>query len=236
MPGRWGSTPGYASSGLAAVSVVDRATGRSRTIETVKAPLYVSSPAWSPDHSKILLTVLSPVAGDKADGAGFVIVDVAAWRATFAKVTDPDVGEWSYFWRGDGRAVATWAATDAGEGIRFYGLDGAALTTLTNVGTPIEIAGDIVSPSGGLLLTRCPKTTAQVCAWTAGGAERARVPFSSERLIGWYDEDHIAGWRRAGDGCEIVVAGLDGTVVRRLATASTAAYKEVALRYTRTTR
>ncbi len=226
----------YTTAGYATVSLIDRATGKSSKVTTVKAPLYVWAPAWSPDHSKILLSVLKSEGGNKVSGAGFVIVDVAAKTAKFVQIKSGDVGKWSYFWRGDGRAVGTWAIKGDLERIRFYGLNGKVMTTLTGVGTPVEVSGDDVSPSGELFLTRCAKKAKEICVWTTSGTARARVPFDSERLVGWYDDQHIAGWRKTGARYEIVVVGFSGTVVRRLGTAPAAAYKDVILRYTREAR
>lgn len=226
----------YTTAGYATISVIDRATGKSSKVTTVKAPLYVWAPAWSPDHSKILLSVLKAGSGNKVSGAGFVIVDVAAKTSKFVQIKSSDVGTWSYFWRGDGQAVGTWAIKGDLERIRFYSLKGAVLTTLTGVGTPVELTGDDVSPSGKLFLTRCAKKVKEICVWTTDGAQRARVPFDSERLVGWYDDEHIAGWRKTGARYEIVVVDFSGTVVRRLGTAPAAAYNDVILRYTREAR
>jgi hypothetical protein len=227
-----GTDTKYTTSGYATVSLVDNGTGKSTRIVTVKAPQYVSFPTWSPDGSKALLTVLKSVGG-KASGQGFGIVDAATGKWTFVPVTATEIGDWSYFWRGDGQAVGTWAVSGDTAEIRFYNLDGSLHRTLTGVGSPLDISSYDVSPSGDRFLTLCAKKSPEVCVWTTDGRAAGRIPFRTEQLIGWYDDRHVAGWRKMGDGYEAVVFDLGGAVVRRLATASAKAYRESYLHYTR---
>ncbi len=220
----------------ATVSIVDRATGKSRKIVTVKTPQYVWSPAWSPDGTKVLFTVHSQI-GEKTTPRGFGIVDTATGKWTFSRVKDTQVGQWSYFWRGDGQAVGTWATGGNTEAIRFFNLDGTLQRTLENVGSPLAVTSYDVSPRGDRFISLCRKNGSEICVWTvAEGREVARIPFPSDQLIGWYDDEHLAGWRKRESGqpgYEAVVFDLKGNVVRLLATASDAAYQGAFLLYTR---
>jgi len=228
-----GTDAQFDTSNYATVSIVDRASGDSRTVRTVKSPQYVWGPAWSPDGTKLLFTVHSDVGG-KVSHRGFGIVDTTTGKWTFSRVKDTDVGEWSYFWRGDGQAVGTWAVDGSKEAIRFYNLDGTVQRSLENIGSPLAVSSYDVSPDGTRLLTLCERKGSEVCVWAvADGREAARVRFPTELLIGWYDDDHLAGWRKAGTGYEAVVFDLRGNVVRLLATATEEQYKAAFLQYTR---
>lgn len=222
----------YTRDSYSTISLVDRATGRATTIRMAKAPVYPVFPQWSPDGTRALVT-LNKAVGDSSTGYGYAIVDVARGTAKVVHVAEKDVGVWSYFWRGDGRAVGTWAVKGSSRSIRFYDLNGTVLGTLLEVGAPLTVEGDDVSPSGTLFMSLCANATGTVCVWSADGEERARVGFPTDRLIGWYDDQHIAGWRKNGEVYEAVVVDLQGTVTRLLATAKAGEYKKQYLRYTR---
>ncbi|MEV5409237.1 protein kinase [Thermopolyspora sp. NPDC052614] len=222
--------------GYATVSIVDRATGKSRKVVTVKSPQYVWSPVWSPDGTKVLLTVHSRV-GEKSTPRGFGIIDAATGKWTFSRVKDTQVGEWSYFWPGDGQTVGTWATGGGTDAIRLFNLDGTVLRTLDDVGAPLAVTSYDVAPRGDRFLSLCRKNGSEVCVWTlADGREVARIPFPTQQLIGWYDDEHLAGWRKRESGqpgYEAVVFDLKGNVVRLLATATDDAYQTAFLLYAR---
>ncbi|MEV7971498.1 hypothetical protein AB0O34_36740, partial [Sphaerisporangium sp. NPDC088356] len=224
----------YTKDSYSTVSLVDRAGGRSTTIRMAKAPVYPTFPQWSPDGTKVLVT-LNEAIGDITRGYGYAIIDIATRKAKVVHVKEKDVGRWSYFWRGDGRAVGTWALKGKTQRIRFYDLNGTVLQTLLDVGTPLTVEGDDVSPSGTRFITTCPGSGALICVWTTDGQEKARVPFPTDRLIGWYDDQHIAGWRKKGGDYEAVVVDFQGNATRVLATAKAGEYKKQYLRYTRVT-
>ncbi|WP_405151921.1 serine/threonine protein kinase [Sphaerisporangium sp. NBC_01403] len=224
----------YTRDSYSTVSLVDRASGRSTTIRMAKAPVYPTLPQWSPDGRKVLVS-LNEAIGDTSRGYGFAIVDIATRKAKVVHVKEKDVGRWSYFWRGDGRAVGTWALKGKTQRIRFYDANGTVLSTLLDVGTPLTVEGDDVSPSGTQFITTCPGSGDEICVWTTEGEEKARVPFPTDRLIGWYDDRHIAGWRKKGEDYEAVVFDFEGDATRVLATAKAGEYKKQYLRYTRAT-
>ncbi|GAA3165173.1 hypothetical protein GCM10010466_65050 [Planomonospora alba] len=227
----------YDAGSYALVSIIDRKSGAESKVKITKAPVYPALPQWSPDETKALVTLYEAV-GDTSKPYGFAIIDIAAKKAKIVKVKEKDAGQWSYFWRGDGRAVGTWALTDKTQRIRFYDPDsGVVLQTLLEVGAPLTVESDDINPSGELLMTYCKDTKEEICVWStsaAGGEPEARVPFVTDRVIGWYDDQHIAAWRKKGSGHEAVVIDLTGQVRRVLAeTADDKEYKTQFMRYTR---
>ncbi|GAA4185649.1 hypothetical protein GCM10022252_16360 [Streptosporangium oxazolinicum] len=225
----------YDAQNYAIVSIVDHRSGAASRIRITKAPIYPTLPQWSPDGRRGLVTLYEAV-GDISKEYGFAIIDVATKKAKVVRVREKDAGKWSYFWRGDGRAVGTWALTGKTQRIRFYDTQGTVLQTLLDVGTPITVEGDDISPSGSSLLTYCKESKKEICVWSTGSdaPAKVRIPFETERLIGWYDDEHIAGWRRKGSGYEAVVFDFTGKVQRLLATSTDAKeYEKQFMRFTR---
>ncbi|WP_440065275.1 serine/threonine protein kinase [Streptosporangium sp. OZ121] len=225
----------YDAQSYAIVSIVDHRSGAASRIRITKAPIYPTLPQWSPDGRRGLVTLYEAV-GDISKEYGFAIIDVATKKAKVVRVKEKDAGKWSYFWRGDGRAVGTWALTGKTQRIRFYDTQGTVLQTLLDVGTPITVEGDDISPSGSSLLTYCKEGKKEICVWSTGSdaPAKVRIPFETERLIGWYDDEHIAGWRRKGSGYEAVVFDFTGKVQRLLVTSTDAKeYEKQFMRFTR---
>ncbi|MFC4059739.1 serine/threonine protein kinase [Planomonospora corallina] len=228
----------YSDDNHAMVSIVDHKTGAESDVKITKAPVFPTLPQWSPDESKALVTLYEAV-DNTSKPYGFAIIDVATKKAKIVKVKEGDAGQWSYFWRGDGLAVGTWAIDTKAKTnrIRFYDPDtGVVLQTLLHVGTPLTVESDDINPSGELLMTYCKDTTQEICVWstTVDGEPKARIPFVTERVIGWYDDQHIAAWRKTGSGYEAVVIDFRGQVKRLLAeTTDTAEYGKQFMRYTR---
>ncbi|GAA3118681.1 serine/threonine protein kinase [Streptosporangium carneum] len=225
----------YDANSYAVVSIVDRRSGAVTKIKTTKAPVYPTLPQWSPDGRRGLVTLYEAV-GDTSKEYGYAVIDIAKKKVRVVRVKEKDAGKWSYFWRGDGRAVGTWALTGKTQRIRFYDLQGTVLQTLLDVGTPLTVEGDDVSPSGTLIMTYCKGNDEEVCIWsTASDADaQFRVPFPTKRLIGWYDDRHIVGWRSKGSGYEAVVIDFEGRVKRVLATTTNAKeYEKQFMRFTR---
>ncbi|MFC7587619.1 hypothetical protein ACFQYP_30985 [Nonomuraea antimicrobica] len=128
--------------------------------------------------------------------------------------------------------MGTWV----GGRMKFYDLDGGLLRTLSGVGTPVWVEGDDLSPSGTRFLAHCTTAGTSLCAHSSSGddTEPVTIPVSTKRLIGWWDDDHVAVWRSKGAGYEAVVADLSGRVSRVLATApSKAEFDKMALRFAR---
>ena len=59
------------------------------------------------------MTLYEVVGKDRKESReyGYAIIDIATKQARVVRVKEKDAGTWSYFWRGDGRAVGTWALT-----------------------------------------------------------------------------------------------------------------------------
>ncbi|GIH94596.1 protein kinase [Planobispora siamensis] len=229
----------YSADNYFQLSIIDRAAGTSDQIKITKYPVYPTLPQWSPDGKKALVT-LYELEGDKSNPYGFAVVDVATKKAKVIKVREKDAGTWSYFWRGDGRAVGTWALAGKTQRIRFYDpQSGVVLQTLLDVGTPLTVEGDDINPSGTLLMTHCKGATEQdkeICVWstTADAEPKARVPFDTKRLVGWYDDQHIVAWQQKGSTHEAVVIDFKGQVKRVLAVSTNAKeYEQQFMRYTR---
>ncbi|NJP90736.1 serine/threonine protein kinase [Nonomuraea sp. FMUSA5-5] len=210
-----GTDVDYSTDLFATVSVVDHVTGRRRVVEVSRKPIFPTTPRWSPDGRYGLVTLYRGSDGDATE-YGFGIVDVALEKGRAFRISDEGAGEWRFFWDAGGRAVGTWS----GGRMRFYDLDGRPLRTLSDVGTPVWVEGDDVSPSGTRFLAHCAAAGTSLCAYpTSGGAEPVRIPVASNRLIGWWDDGHVAVWRERGGGYEAVVTDLAGRAARVIATA-----------------
>ncbi len=197
----------------------DRATGATFSVPTVEKPLLVRSPQWSRDSRKLLLTVctLGASVTDAKRTVGFVVVDVAARRSTFTRVSDRQSGGFAYLWGPDGSSVIRPINTAEG-GIRQYALDGRVLRTYRNV----RAAGDLAagfSPSGRLLAALCPGKALAACVLDAKtGERRARFALPAEgALWDWFDEDHLLVFDRGRNAWRVDVVDLTGKRVRLFA-------------------
>ncbi|MER6175415.1 hypothetical protein [Streptosporangium sp. NPDC001681] len=213
----------YSADNHEIVSIVDHRTGEAGDVKTAKAPLFGYYPRWSPDGTKGLVTLYETVKGDaEIRVRGYTIIDIATKKASVVRVKDKDVGGWPYFWRADSQAVGTWAITGDTDLVRFYDLRGTALQTLPDVSDPIWVEGEDTNPSGTLMITLCT-TGKEICLLsTAGddGKPKVRIPFATDRIIGWYDDQHIVAWREQGSGHEALVIDFKGQVKRVLATSA----------------
>ncbi|MEV4380099.1 hypothetical protein [Streptosporangium sp. NPDC049644] len=213
----------YSTDNYEIVSIIDHRTGEVSDVKTAKAPFYGLYPRWSPDGTKGLITLYGVVKGETVPRVrGYTIIDIATKKASVVRVKDKDIGEWPYFWRADSQAVGTWTITKDTRQVRFYDLRGTVLQTLPDVGAPIWVEGENTSPSGTLMITYCAETQ-EVCVWSTTGDDgepKVRIPFETDRIIGWYDDQHIVAWREQGSGHEAVLIDFKGTVKRVLATSA----------------
>ncbi|MBB2912090.1 serine/threonine protein kinase [Streptosporangium becharense] len=228
----------YSTDNYEVVTIVDHGTGAESKVKIAKSPVYGLYPYWSPDGTKGLLTLLE--AGENnapPKPYGFAVIDVATKKAKVVRVKEKDVGDWAYFWRGDGKAIGTWAINGDTQRIRFYDPQGTILQTLLDAGTPLPVEAEEVNPSGTLIMTYCKGTEQEICTWStvADGEPKARIPFATKRVIGWYDDNHIVAWRKRGSVHEAVVIDFKGQVKRVLATSTNAKeYEDQFMRYVRT--
>ncbi|MFI6319424.1 protein kinase [Nonomuraea sp. NPDC050556] len=227
-----GTDVDYTSDYYAQVSIINHRTGEKTSVKLTAAPIYPTTPRWSPDGEHGLVT-LYRARNNKSEPYGYAIIDVASHTGQAFEVKDKGAGEWRFFWNGDSRSVGTWV----GGKMRFYDLKGSLLRTLSSGGSPVWVESDDVSPSGERFLTHCAAAGNSVCAKSTTGesGQEVSIPFISTRLIGWWDDEHIAGWRTKGAGYEAVVVDMNGEVKRVLATAPKAAdFDKMGVRYTRT--
>jgi hypothetical protein len=227
-----GIAQAYSSDGYDIESLVDLSSGEVYPLKTVKKPEWVGGVVrWSPDGKYVMVSVLHEVKG-KNVYKGFVLIDRAAHTAEVVQVKDTEIGIGPFIWGADSQSVATWAGENETGGLRYFDLKGKALRTLSNLGDP---GGSYhLSPSGKLLLINCAGEAGQVCVRTAEGQPYKRVSFNADDLIGWYDENHFAAWRRKSNGAyEAVVVDLEGKSSRVLTTMSGKAYLDSYFVYVR---
>ncbi|WP_327086090.1 hypothetical protein OIE66_27600 [Nonomuraea sp. NBC_01738] len=221
----------YSDDNYAQLSIVEHGTGRRKTIKLSAAPVYPTTPRWSPDGRYGLVTLFK-VEGKTSVAYGYGIIDVQRATGKIFQVKDKGAGDFYFFWHGDSRTVGTWA----GDRLLSYDLEGAKVQTLTGKGSAVWVEGYDVSPSGAYALAHCTSAGVALCpSDPAGrGTPPASIPFASTRLIGWWDEHHVAGWRTYGKGFQAVVVDLNGKVTRVLATApNTKEFGDMGFRYTR---
>ncbi|MGW3343999.1 protein kinase domain-containing protein [Nonomuraea rubra] len=226
-----GTDVDYSTDLYATVSIIDHVSDARRVVKLSPKPVFPTTPRWSPDGRYGLVTLYKSSGGETVE-YGFGIIDVAAEKGRTFEIKDAGAGEWRFFWDAGGQAVGTWT----GGRMRFYDLNGKVVRTLSGVGTPVWVEGDDISPSGTRFLAHCSSAGTSLCARpTSGGdAEPIEIPFASNRLIGWWDDDHLAVWRAKGGGYEAVVIDLSGKVSRVLATAGKKAeFDKMGFRFSR---
>lgn len=211
-------TPQNVSDPRDQVLFIDRGTGEQFEVPTVERPLLASSPEWSGDGRRLLLTVSAESDGGTRP-AGFAIVDVRARKASFTEVAGEGkgsaAGAVAYRWTPDGSAVIRRAASGE-DGIGVYGLDGKLRRTITGVRWTAD-AG--FSPSGRLLAALCPGEDGRVCVVDAGtGRRRASFPLpAGGALWGWFNEDHLLVFDKGATPWRTDIVDLSGRRVRRFA-------------------
>lgn len=227
-----GTDAQYSDDEKATVSVVDHRTGTRRSIEVSARPVFPTTPRWSPDGRLALVTLYRTTASDSVP-YGYGIVDVTAGTARTYEIKEQGAGTWRFFWNAAGDEVGTWVDGR----MTFYDLNGRKARTVPEAGTPVWVEGDDVAPGGDRFLAHCASSATTICAHPTGGdGEPVRVPFTSQRLIGWWGEEHLAVWRAKGTGYEAVLIDLAGKVHRVLATAPARAELDtMAFRFSRGT-
>ncbi|GAA3440981.1 serine/threonine-protein kinase [Planomonospora venezuelensis] len=212
------------------IRIVDRGTGRETTVRTVGRPEQTRFPHWSPDGSRVLLTVLETVGWDEPGrDVGFVIVDAASHRAHLIRVADDGEGPHPYAWGPGGTTVIHRAP---GGAVQVRNLDGTLVRTLRSVG---EATSDDAAPSpaGTVITTMCPGGSGDVCLWDyVTGERRARVPIArGTSFAGRLGERNLIAVRPKGKRKEVVMLDLAGDAVRVLADGPAAAIDGIVLHY-----
>lgn len=200
--------------------LIDRATGKSVRVPTVKMPLTASYVSWSRDGSKVALTVERKTAG-KWRSVGYTVVDVAKRTAITVTPAGLDARA-TVWWSPDGTLVSRYKT-----GVRFYrAADGKTVKTYLKTGLPTG-PEDPFSPSGKRLATWCPaRYTEHVClADPATGAIAQRVAVRPAALFGWWDETHLIAALPKGTAYQLAVVDLAGKTTRVLGGVPAKAWK-----------
>ncbi|MER6943544.1 protein kinase [Nonomuraea sp. NPDC000554] len=205
----------YTSDDYDSVIITDRRTGTRSTIKTVKKPLISSIRSWSRDNSKILLNIEQENRG-KWTYLGFVIVDVAAEKASVVKVADTSIRKTAFGWDGDEKGVVNLSGKST---LRFFDASGKATHDAPDIGELASGTRDLFSPSGKLFVSNCPGGgDGDHCVWDSGTGKRVRK-FASDcdKVLGWYDETHLFCWEQDNeDRDQVQVVAFDGKLVRKL--------------------
>ncbi|WP_084961736.1 WD40 repeat domain-containing serine/threonine protein kinase [Thermoactinospora rubra] len=207
-----GRARNYTPDGYDPVIVTDRETGARFTVKTVRKPLGASVRAWSRDGRRILLNVERDVGGVWSH-LGFVVVDVRTRKATVVRVKDAR-GLSAFGWDGSQNGVVSWDAR--ARALRFFDLRGTPTRELKGLGELPSGTDRLFSPSGRQFATTCDDGA--TCIWdTRSGDRLRRFASDCDKVIGWFDEQHLYCWELDnGRGYEVQVVGFDGRLVRRL--------------------
>ncbi|MEW9546809.1 protein kinase [Nonomuraea sp. NPDC050783] len=209
----------YTSDSYDFVVITDRRSGERVTIKTVKDPLISSIRAWSRDGSRILLNIERKTGADKWVYLGFVLVDVAAQKATVVNVSDTAVRDTAFGLDAEGTGAVNVYGEETNRGLRFFDAEGKATRSLPGIGTLSAGTQDIFSPSGRTFVTNCPNGgDGDHCIWDTATGKRVRK-FSSDcdKVLGFYDETHLYCWEQNNhDADEVQVVDFTGTLLRKL--------------------
>ncbi|MEV0967190.1 serine/threonine-protein kinase [Microtetraspora glauca] len=212
-----GRNKNYTDDDFHGIDIVTRATGKVRTVKTVKSPLTYEYAEWTRDGGRLLLSIRNP-GGSTWTTKGFVVIDIATGKARVKQINDPAIKEGRFYWSGDETMVATYFQSGKKSGVRFYDLDGEIVRTLDHVGTPYNTSSGLFSPSGESIVTDCPDATSKVCVWDAtSGTETTRFGSDCSKVLGWWDTAHVFCWTTPSSGkASVIVVDLDGATVRTL--------------------
>ncbi|GAB1821583.1 serine/threonine-protein kinase [Herbidospora sp. RD11066] len=216
------------------VEFTDRGSGRRFTVPTIASPLTAHHPTWSPDGTRLLLS-LWITEGEAKDTApfGFLVVDPATRAATVVETANDADRELflaasedvrpgalpAFRWTPDGREVATGYLTPEGRfGVRFHDLTGRVARSFHWTGLPAGLSW--FSPDGqSFVTTQCEKRHV-FCVWdSATGARRGGVPSAEgDGMIGWFDATHLMFSREKKGEYRADVIDFSGETTRTLVT------------------
>jgi eukaryotic-like serine/threonine-protein kinase len=190
----------------------DLRNGTQFDVPTVERPREGHNPVWSEDSSKVLMSVRDK---DKEQSDGFVVVDVAARRATHVRTESVGADTLPSTFAPDG-SVARGYYDGKSHGVDFYGPNGQVTRTMHWVGQPRNTTW--FSPSGALFATICPKGN-NLCVWdTVSGHRRYTMGIGEEaRFVGWFNNNHLLLQNPVKKGSKVEVVDLYGKSVRVLA-------------------
>ncbi|WP_084959245.1 hypothetical protein [Thermoactinospora rubra] len=232
--GRWVATVNefsVTSTSRPEVAFTDRRTGRSFAVPiTLEFPRFAQFPEWSPDGTRLLLTLMELDPDNQAIAArGFVVLDVRTraasivetandedMRRTFALPVAQRVGS-GFKWMPDGRSVAQGYLTPEQQyGTRVHDLTGRVLRSMHWVGRPATTGW--LSPSGTAFVTTDCSRTESVCLWEVDTGKRVGgLRPGTGGLYGWFDDRHlVVGSQPTGGVITVRIVDLTGRTVREL--------------------
>lgn len=194
------------------LDLIDRRTGVTHTI-TMPAP--VTSPEWSPDGRRLLLTAYQPRRGSGLAVIGFVVMDVADREPRLVRtgprsvVHDREAGrEYRFFFAGrPDRVLRTHGegeGTTTGSLIAVYDLRGRPAGRYAGVGVPDGwSAAPLFSPSRRLFATvarhdRGARAEIRIVNASTGRVLSRIGDRDIRAFAGWYDDEHIIVKRERG--------------------------------------
>ncbi|TYB60272.1 protein kinase [Nonomuraea sp. PA05] len=197
------------------VTIVNRSTGKKRPVLiTDERGVWAYAPRWDLTGRFGLVTLSLPGAtGGAWTRAGFAIVDVERGTARVVEVDEAPAGLLRFFWVGG--SIGMWAEDGT---IELYDVNGVHRRSLDDAHAPEQMDDGPISPDRSRFVTRCAATGTDLCVRPLNGnGQTVTVPFTGTRLLGWWDDDHLAVFLKKGEGFDIVVIDLTGKQVRRLA-------------------
>ncbi|GLW07969.1 hypothetical protein Misp01_30990 [Microtetraspora sp. NBRC 13810] len=197
------------------IGFLNLATGERFSVATVQKPQETWFPTWSRDGRRLLLSVTS----EKRERiTGFVLVDVAARKATVVESEFSDNPSLNFAFTPDGTITRGFYNNDR-FGVDLYDATGRVIRTMHWVGRPVGY--DWYSPSGRYFVTVCPSEE-DACVWdarTGGRKATVRLPKKDASLLGWFNENNLIFQVPDGNGrtAKVHVVDLTGAKVRLLA-------------------
>ncbi|GIH27778.1 hypothetical protein Aph01nite_60880 [Acrocarpospora phusangensis] len=215
------------------VDIITRATGAVQTVKSVKIPLTYEYGEWSRNSSRLLFTILNS-SGENWTVKGFMVIEMATGKTTIRRINDPAIKDGRFYWSPDETAFVISYTEGTTSGLRHYDFQGEVVKTIPDVGVPANTATGLYSPSGQQFVTKCPDENAGTCIWDADtGAAFAQFTSDCNRVLGWWDDQHVYCWISPTDNTSNVsIIDLKGDVVRKLIETSDA--KDLSPYYART--
>ncbi|WP_214111402.1 hypothetical protein, partial [Acrocarpospora catenulata] len=212
-----GRNRNYTTDNYHALDVITRATGARKSIKIAKQPLTYDYAEWSRSGNLLLLSLVNP-SGEVWTTKGFVVVDIAAGRATTRQINDPAIKNGRFYWSPDQAALVVSYEDGDSKGLRYYNFQGEVVRTIPDVGEPANTSGGLFSPSGDRFVTACAGQTSGTCVWnTADGTASTRFSSDCTNVLGWWDDQHLYCWTSPQNGVdEVNVVDLTGVAVRKL--------------------
>jgi serine/threonine protein kinase len=190
------------------IRLVDRTTREDLELRVAEKPGNALDLRWNRDGRHLLLTLRSGL-----ETTGFVIV--AADGRTVLERRTAFGGRVGYVWGPDASTVLTQGSDGV---VRLLGLDGTVRRTFARTGT-LLVADTAVTDVGMVFATTCRDDEPDVCLWdVTTGEKRAEIPLEDGTTFnGWLDGSHFLATVAGRSTSRLVLAGMEGRIVRVLA-------------------